>query len=246
MVAHQRSADRRELGPRGPAFAHPADSPAQATAVNCLVTAVGLEAAAWATQVHGPIVCYVNRPGWSGAADALWTDVPGLGVVGRSADCPLLLLGGRRTDGSRVWGFAHASWRSTLQHITLQLVTALTGAGVQPATLQAVICPSVGPCCYEVGPEIRDQALAALGPPAANFFTPHADRFLLDLWAANISQLTAGGVAPDRIDCQGVCTICSQPPWPSYRREGHAAGRFAAIIGNPAPNDLQLPQDSSK
>lgn len=215
---------------RGPDFAAPVASSAQATAVTELCRAVDLDNAAWAHQVHGGTVLQVDRPGLAGEADALWSIRPGLGVVGRSADCPLILIGGRQRHAGHVWGFAHASWRSTVQGITLQLVRQLSRLA-DPAGLTAVVCPSAGPCCYEVGPEVRRQAVAELGPEAGGFFQSLAGRLVFDLWAANRQQLIAGGVPADSVRSTSICTICGGDIWPSYRREGSAAGRFAAIIG---------------
>lgn len=215
----------------GPDFRAEVTAPAHRAAVGALVREAGLQDAAWAQQVHGDRVLQVTGPGTAGEADALWTDRPELGVIGRSADCPLTLLGGRRADGSLLWGFAHASWRSTMAGISAKLALALLAAGAAPDSLTATICPSAGPCCYEVGPEVRTAALDALGDRAAGYFRPHADRWILDLWAANREQLEQEGVPAGAIRTAGICTICGGAKYPSYRREGRRAGRFAAIIG---------------
>jgi len=199
--------------------------------MSALGSAAGLPDLAWVHQVHGGDVLRANGPGLVGDADGLWTDVPGLGVVGRGADCPLILVGGRRTDGSALWGFAHASWRSTVARVTATLMSRLEQAGLVPATARALICPSAGPCCYEVGPEVREAVRLSLGEEALAFFTPGGDRWRLDLWAANTAQLTEAGVPAAAITVTGHCTICGGDLYPSYRREGETAGRFAAFIG---------------
>ncbi len=204
--------------------------PAMAEAAGRVARAVGLETVAWANQVHGGAVLEVRQPGCAGDADALWTDRPGLALVGRSADCPLVLVA---ADAPRpLWGFAHASWRSTVRRITAGLVDALCAAGARPERMRALVAPSAGPCCYEVGDEVRQEALARLGPAAAEFFRPAADRWILDLWAANLRQLADAGVPAGAVTVVGACTICTRE-YPSYRREGAAAGRFAAVIGRP-------------
>lgn len=196
-----------------------------------LAAALGLDSLAWARQVHGGMVLEATAPGCLGEADAVWTSRPGLGVAGRSADCPLVLVG--IAGPTPVWGFAHASWRSTVRAITARLLAAMTAAGGDPARARAVICPSAGPCCYEVGPEVHEEACRRLGAAAADHFAPRGDRWILDLWAANRAQLTAAGVPPEAIAVAGVCTICTDR-FPSHRRQGAAAGRFAAAIGRPA------------
>ena len=217
----------------GPDFRSLAESRQQAAAMSELAAAVRLPELAWCTQVHGDTVLRVDGPGPAGSADALWTDRPGLGVVGRGADCPLLLIGGQRDDGTCLWGFAHASWRSTVLGITGKLLTVLIEAGGVPASLTGVICPSAGPCCYEVGTEVRDAALAQQGPAADPWFTRRGERLVLDLWRANLDQWQGLGLAPDRLAVDGHCTLCGDGSFPSHRRDGAKAGRFAAVIGWP-------------
>ena len=212
----------------GPDFRCAPDSPRHAPAVDELVAAVGLDTAAWVRQVHGGTVLKADGPGCVGEADGVWTDRPGLGVVGRSADCPLVLVAGGGTRPA--WGFAHASWRSTVAGITAGLVAELAAGGAEPGACRAVICPSAGPCCYEVGDEVRELALANLGAKAAAFFAPRRERWILDLWRANVAQLVAAGMSEEDIDITGICTICGTD-YPSHRRDGAAAGRFAAILG---------------
>ncbi len=214
----------------GPDFRPGALSPAMAGVMAELGRAAGVAATAWVHQVHGGTVLRADAPGLAGEADALWTDVTGLAVVGRGADCPLVLVGGRRDDDTAVWGFAHASWRSTVAGITASLLEALTAASLRPATARALVCPSAGPCCYEVGDEVREAARAQLGPAATACFTPHGARWKLDLWAANRAQLEQAGVPAAAIALTGHCTICGGPDYPSHRRDGERAGRFAAFI----------------
>lgn len=219
----------------GPAFDPDGNTAQTAEAAAASAAALGFAGAAWAHQVHGGTVLQVGVPGLAGDADGLVTDVAGLAVLGRSADCPLVLAVGRRGDGSPAVGFAHASWRATLRGVTATMVTALRDdLGVDPATITAGIAPSAGPCCYEVGDEVREEALTRLGDAAARFFARVGERWHLDLWTANTAQLTAGGVPASRIWGAGVCTICQGDRFWSWRAQGRRAGRFAALIGIPA------------
>jgi copper oxidase (laccase) domain-containing protein len=104
--------------------------------------------------------------------------------------------------------------------------------GCAPVELVACICPSVGPECYEVGAEVREAALAGIGPRAAEFFRsgPNGkDHF--DLGAANTDALIRTGVPRESIHVAGLCTMCHNEVFPSHRCEGEPAGRFAAVIG---------------
>jgi polyphenol oxidase len=204
-----------------------AAAPEHACTVARVADTQGLDGIAWARQVHGDTVLRVEEPGCAGEADALWTTVPGVGVMGRSADCPIVLLAGHRGDGSPIWGMAHASWRSTVTGITTRLLADMVAAGADPDRLSAVVAPSAGPCCYEVGVEVRTAALAGIGPHASDFFIERDGAFVFDLWAANSDALSRGGVVA-RID--GRCTICGDG-FPSYRRDGAAAERFGVVVG---------------
>lgn len=222
----------------GPDFrGDPAGAP-MATAMADLCRAALVPAAAWVRQVHGGAVLRAGGPGLAGPADALWTTESGLATVGRGADCPLVLVGGRREDGGAVWGFAHASWRSTVAGITPALVAAMAAGGLRPESARALICPSAGPCCYEVGPEVRAAMLSARGPRAAGWFHPHQAegrslKWRLDLWGANEAELLAAGLSAAHIGNQRHCTICGGADYPSHRRDGERAGRLAAFIAGP-------------
>jgi len=216
----------------GPEFGTDATSTQTSMAVQEVATALDLSGAAWARQVHGGVVLRVREPGLAGEADGLVTDVPGLAVLGRSADCPLVIMAGLRDDHSPAVGLAHASWRSTVRGITATVIARLRDElGVIPGTVHAGIAPSAGPCCYEVGNEVRDEALERLGNGAARWFFRVGERWHLDLWSANLAQLTAAGVPASQVWGSGTCTICQGERFWSWRSQGESAGRFAAMIG---------------
>ena len=106
----------------------------------------------------------MSEPGLAGDADGLVTDAPGLAVLGRSADCPLVLVAGRRGDGTRGGGFRprllarHRCAASPRPWSTRPARRSGRGSGHHHAPR---IAPSAGPCCYEVGDEVRDEALTA-------------------------------------------------------------------------------------
>ncbi len=219
----------------GPDFRGSPQTTDHAQLVNQLSSAVKLQDAAWVTQVHGGDVLQVESGGWAGRADGLWTDKPGLGVIGRSADCPLILISGPKSTGNRdgrthAWGFAHASWRSTLAGITASLVQSLNKAGVKPTDMQACICPSAGPCCYEVKDDVVQAAGQSHPRLSKTWFSERDGRIFLDLWQANRDIMVQETIPTDQILATKICTICNLG-FHSFRRDGDAAGRFAGIIG---------------
>jgi copper oxidase (laccase) domain-containing protein len=59
-------------------------------------------------------------------------------------------------------------------------------------------------------------------------------KWMLDLWQANLDQLTGAGVRPDRVDGLGLCTGCRPDLLFSYRRE-RGAGRLVTVAALPEP-----------
>ena len=125
--------------------------------------AVGLAEIAWARQVHGRHVLWPQTGGLAGPGDALAVRAGAPAVMVQSADCPLILLADRQ---GRAVAAAHASWRGTVRRIAAETVDQLTRRlAVAPGDLIACLCPSAGPCCYEVKDDVRQAALAGIGPP---------------------------------------------------------------------------------
>ncbi len=175
-------------------------------------------------QVHGSRV--VRAP-WEGTpeADAATGSEPGSILGVETADClPLLLVDPRRRTVAAV----HAGWRGTAAGVTARAVEALRAAGSRSEDLLAALGPGIGPCCYEVGEELR----AAFGPRASEFFRPGPrGRPHLDVRAANRRQLREAGLVPDRIHDVDECTYCREDLYHSYRREGPGAGRMISFVG---------------
>jgi YfiH family protein len=199
-----------------------------ASAAADVAAALGLRGAAFLDQVHGCDIRCVRGGGLAGTGDGLITDVPGVGLMGRSADCPLILAADR---ARRAVGVAHASWRATVGGIAPRLIRSLQQHfNTRPQDVVACICPSAGPCCYRVGRDVADAADRGIGPHARAFLHARDGETFFDLWAANADQLRRAGVAREDVHVAGICTICRNDLFPSYRVEGDAAGRFLAVI----------------
>ena len=182
-----------------------------------------------AHQVHGTQVGVVRKPTPRvyAATDALITDRPGLALMLRFADCVPILLWAR--DRGAV-GLVHAGWRGTVQGVVTHAVAALGREyGVHPREIVAAIGPSIGPCCYEVGPEVIEQVLMAF--PNDTLLRPSGceGHAYMDLWKANASQLKALGI--EEIHVARLCTCCHCDLFFSHRGDSGRTGRFAVIIG---------------
>ena len=193
---------------------------------------LGLDGAAWLEQVHGVNIIIVDSPGAAGSADGLITDTPGLALVGRSADCPLVLVA---DSGGSAVGMFHAGWRGVTGGMAREFIRRFVGHfDSNPSGLVACICPSVGSCCYEVGQDVQDSAVAGLGANAVKFFAYRKGKLHFDMQACIRDQLLRVGLAGHNVHVAGVCTICHDDLFCSYRRQGAVAGRFLAAIARTA------------
>jgi hypothetical protein len=177
-------------------------------------------------QVHGAVVA--SAPWSEGAppeADAAVAPEPGQLLGIQTADClPVLLVD---PVGQRV-AAAHAGWRGTASGVAREAVRALVALGSRPRDLVAALGPGIGPCCYEVGDELR----AAFGPDGAGCFSPGANgKPRLDVRAANVKQLVAVGLSSEAIHHLAECTRCRPDLYHSYRRDGTGAGRMISFVG---------------
>lgn len=176
-------------------------------------------------QVHGARVVRARLPGPSPEeADAVVSLEPGTAACVSVADCVPVLLADPRSGAVAA---VHAGWRGTLARAAAEGVRALVReAAADPASLLAAIGPSIGPCCYEVSPELAARFDAELGPAVVR--PGAAPR--LDLWAANAAVLVAAGVAPERIEPLRRCTSCEPGLFFSHRRDRGRTGRQVAYI----------------
>jgi hypothetical protein len=204
-----------------------------------------------ARQVHGATVVTTRvgeAMGGRADADILATGDPDVAPAIQTADCVPILLVDTRTGAVAA---AHAGWRGLAQRVPQVTVAAMVEQfGTRESKLIAAVGPSIGACCYEVGPEVRARFAAAgfgeweLGrwfaseprSTSDNPSLPGLDRraqdghCFLDLWTVAGDQLRAAGVREDRIFVAGLCTASHPDVFCSYRRDGIGAGRMAAAI----------------
>jgi copper oxidase (laccase) domain-containing protein len=102
--------------------------------------------------------------------------------------------------------------------------------GCVPADIRAALAPSIGPCCYEVGPDVIERVQASF-PYWRDLLKSHParDKAFFDLWRANHTQLVECGLNPKRIEVAEVCTKCRNDSFFSDRAQ-RPCGRFAAGI----------------
>jgi polyphenol oxidase len=176
---------------------------------------LGLDAGRLAVnrQRHTATVNRARPGGPVEVGDALWSDEPGVPLLALGADCvPIAIVA---TSGSPRLAVVHAGWRGLAGGVIAAAVEALG-----PGDKAAMVGPSIGPCCYEVGPEV-----------SARFDPDLTNEGILDLWEASRRVLDRAGVGSvERLD---LCTRCNPDRFFSYRRTGapHGAQGVIGAVG---------------
>jgi YfiH family protein len=141
----------------------------------------------------------------SNEADGLLVRGGGETIAVQVADCLPVAIAG---PGGRA--LLHCGWRGFGTEMLDRAAALVEGE-------EAVIGPSIGPCCYEVGPEVAE-ALGVERSPAGT----------VDLQAVARTRLRGAGVP--RVFETGLCTCCEEERFFSHRRQGGGAGRQMAFL----------------
>jgi YfiH family protein len=179
-------------------------------------------------HVHGTSVWIVGEPVPEPAEfDGLVSDRPGPVLGAFAADCTPMLFA---DPGARVCAAAHAGWRGTVAGVATNVVTRMVEVGAHVDDIRVALGPSIGPCCFEVGPEVVAEFRQTLGDlPGLVVAGPVKDH--VDLRVATRAILEAAGVRPEHIDDRPPCTRCEADRFFSYRRDGVAGGVHMGFIG---------------
>jgi len=169
-------------------------------------------------QVHGDHIVHVESAGPVPDTDGLISNTPGLFLVIQLADCvPVYLY----DQENRAVGLIHAGWRGSSRHIAKKAVHMMQQVfSSRPENMLALIGPSIGPCCYQVGSETAGQ-----------FDPAFIRKDHLDLWAVNYHQLTDAGIPAGQIEVSRLCTSCHENWFFSHRRDKGKTGRMMAVLG---------------
>ena len=169
----------------------------------------------WATarQVHGrSVVCVGTDDVKVPEADAVVVRQPGRPAAVLVADCVPIAL-----SGPGVAAAVHAGWRGLCAGVIEAAVAAAEPCRTPPGGLSAWIGPCIGPCCFEVGPEVPEQ-FALTHPFAPDCCQGVGTTLTFDLRRAAAAVLEGGGVKVAS-DLDPPCTCCD-PRFFSHRWNG--------------------------
>ncbi|MFH0913037.1 MAG: peptidoglycan editing factor PgeF [Candidatus Omnitrophota bacterium] len=183
-----------------------------------------------AHQVHGNAVCYIQESdkgkgalvyeGSVANTDALVTDKKGLPLAIFTADCLCVFL---YDPDKPAIGVVHAGWRSTKDNIVAETIKLMRGEfNTDPKGLYAAFGPAIRSCCFEVEKEIIDFFSGGL--------IQRDNRSYLDLPGINKNQLLDSGVKGENISDCGICTLCRNADFFSYRKEKSSSGRMMSVM----------------
>ncbi len=173
-------------------------------------------------QVHGDNIRFVETPGNYPDTDAFVTRNRNLILSVSVADCVPILIADKK---SQTVAAVHAGWRGTVKKITAKTIGFMySELKCDAENIFAFIGPSAGVCCYEVDGEVAKEFSSyeikkSSGP----------EKFMIDLKAANFSQLINNGIPEANIGVSKYCTICNTN-FHSFRRDGESSGRMLAAI----------------
>lgn len=179
-------------------------------------------------HVHGTAVLRVGeeRPD-PDEFDGLVSDRPGYTLGAFAADCIPIVFA---DPVARTCGAAHSGWRGTVAGVAANVVARMGETGSQPGDVRVALGPSIGPCCFEVGPEVVEAFVSRFGErPGLVVQGPAKEH--IDLRVATRTVLQEVGVRAEHIDDAPPCTRCQPERFFSYRRDGRAGGCHMGYIG---------------
>ncbi|ACY12818.1 peptidoglycan editing factor PgeF [Haliangium ochraceum] len=179
-------------------------------------------------HVHGNAVWVVGEPLPEPAEfDGLVSDQPGQILGAFAADCIPIVFA---DPEARVCGAAHAGWRGTLSGVAGNVIARMLERGSKAADVRVALGPSIGPCCFEVGPEVV-AAFREVWGDLAGMVVAGPRREHIDLRVVSRAVLERAGVSREHLDDTPPCTMCHEERFFSYRRDGREGGMHMGFIG---------------
>ena len=185
-------------------------------------------------QVHSAVVIRADKPRPLDEphrqADAIITDLPGITLFMRFADCVPIFLFDPQSPGN----WPRACWLERRPEPGCQARCRSHAGGYRfefhPKSSRLWVRRSPSHH-YEVGPELAEQVRQVFTTEAAGLLQASNNGgggVKFDLWNANRLVLESAGVR--QVEIAGICTACNPRDWYSHRGEHGKTGRFGAML----------------
>ncbi|HPL52935.1 MAG TPA: peptidoglycan editing factor PgeF [Bacillota bacterium] len=160
--------------------------------------------------------------------DGLMTNIPGIPLITFYGDCvPLFFLDTK----NKAVAVSHSGWRGTVLKIGAKTIMKMTEAyGTRPEDCLVGIGPSIEKNCFEVGPEVAGQFKESFDNWNEFIMPVGKGKYYIDLWKANKLMFMGQGIPEGNITVSGLCTMCNEDLFFSYRRDKGRTGSMSAIM----------------
>lgn len=167
--------------------------------------------------------------------DGLITNETDIALCTTSADCTTFLLYDPVKD---VIGNVHSGWRGTVQKIGQNAIQKMIKTyASNPKDIICCICPHIRKCHFEVEEDVMElfkkefQNLSlAEGIIEKGQIIGGKQKYYINTTKINIELLKQAGLKQENIIDSGICTVCNESQFHSYRAHKQQSGRNAGII----------------
>jgi YfiH family protein len=173
-------------------------------------------------QVHGRHIEVISRANTPVEFDADGT-ITAMGdtcLTVSTADCLPLLMA---DPESGLFAAVHIGWRSFVAGIIENLFQIACDSGLDSKTARVFLGPSIGSCCFEVGPEVAELFESA-------YIVERDGLQYADLREAVANKLIAHDVSIRNIGGITDCTSCESGRYYSYRRDKKSPVQLVTFI----------------
>ena len=185
-------------------------------------------------QIHSAKAHSITAPpNQTPKGDALATKTTGLALMIITADCAPIIFA---DSTAGVIGAAHAGWRGAVGGIIESTLDAMTQLGANPQNITAIIGPAIQQPSYQVGAELRSEALKADAGAEKCFINDSDQKYLFDLTGYIARRLTRKAIKHFALPHD---TYTDAENFFSHRRRTHQgeadSGRLMTLIGIQKP-----------
>ncbi len=186
-------------------------------------------------QIHSASVRKIDKNEISvlKESDAMITNLKETPLLIHTADCvPIVFL----DEKNLAIGVSHAGWRGSYGNIVKNTLDEMKkNYSTQPCDVKAIIGPSIGKCCYNVGDDLIEKfskliSSTQLMDKYKDIYIMDDDKLFLDLWKVNEILMLDAGLRKENIINLEICTSCSCENFFSYRKNDKTDKRIGTLV----------------